>query len=50
MELRKEISLLAGHLPKRKLLIVSILLAWALLSTVIPVPAPKGAGDPAPPC
>ncbi|MFX0114983.1 MAG: hypothetical protein ACFFB3_10590 [Candidatus Hodarchaeota archaeon] len=38
----KEIDFLIKRLPFRKLLIASFLIAWVLLSTVIPVPAPPG--------
>ncbi|MHA2272885.1 MAG: hypothetical protein ACXACI_13550 [Candidatus Hodarchaeales archaeon] len=44
MRIAKEISLLVSRLPLRKLLFAGFLLALALFSTVVPVPAPKAGG------
>lgn len=42
MRIGKEIRLLVSRLPLRKLLFAAFLLAWALFSTIIPVPASSG--------
>ncbi|MHA2496558.1 MAG: hypothetical protein ACXAEL_14185 [Candidatus Hodarchaeales archaeon] len=39
MRIGKEISLLVSRLPRRKILFGAFLLLWALLSTVVPIPA-----------